>query len=253
MTKEESSQSIEVNDITLSKELLDSSYPLLQKFRDLCPGSFKHSQALAGMVEGVSISLGIDATYMKVLALYHDVGKMLNPSYFTENQLEGEDPHEKLEPFISYQIISRHISDTAMILLNDENFPRDLIKITCQHHGTSVMRYFFDKSGTDVDEYFRYKADKPKCVQSAILMICDCIEARSRSEIQAGKGQMDPKEIIEDTINYLLNDAQLDEVYMKLGDLKKIKEALAKELQGIYQKRIDYNVKKETKKEVSEN
>jgi len=203
MTKEESSQLIEAEDIELPKELLDSSYPLLQKFRDLCPGSFKHSQALAGMVEGVSIALGIDATFMKILALYHDVGKMLNPPlYFTENQLEGEDPHEKLEPFISYQIISRHISDTAMILLNDENFPRDLIRITCQHHGTSVMRYFFDKSGTDVDEYFRYKADKPKCVQSAILMICDCIEARSRSEIQAGKGQIDPKEIIEDTINY---------------------------------------------------
>lgn len=250
MTKEESSQPIEGEDVELSKELLDSSYPLLQKFRDLCPGSFKHSQALAGMVEGVSIALDIDATFMKILALYHDVGKMLNPSYFTENQLEGEDPHEKLEPFISYQIISRHISDTAMLLLNDENFPRDLIKITCQHHGTSVMRYFFNKSGSDVDEYFRYKADKPHCVQSAILMICDCIEARSRSEIQAGKGQMDPKEIIEDTINYLLSDGQLDEVYMKLGDLKKIKDALAKELQGIYQKRVDYSeVKKEDKQE----
>jgi len=240
MTKEESSQIEEAKDNGLLKELLDSSYPLLQKFRDLCPGSFKHSQALAGMVEGVSISLDIDATFMKVLALYHDVGKMLNPTYFTENQLEGEDPHEKLEPFISYQIISRHISDTAMILLNDDNFPRDLIKITCQHHGTSVMRYFFDKSGSDVDEYFRYKADKPRCVQSAILMICDCIEARSRSEIQSGKGQINPKEIIEDTINYLLSDGQLDEVYMKLGDLKKIKDALAKELQGIYQKRVDY-------------
>lgn len=240
MTKEESSQIEEAKETGLLKELLDSSYPLLQKFRDLCPGSFKHSQALAGMVEGVSISLGIDATFMKVLALYHDVGKMLNPSYFTENQLEGEDPHEKLEAFISYQIISRHISDTAMILLNDDNFPRDLIKITCQHHGTSVMRYFFNKSGSDVDEYFRYKADKPRCVQSAILMICDCIEARSRSDIQSGKGQIDPKEIIEDTINYLLSDGQLDEVYMKLGDLKKIKDALAKELQGIYQKRVDY-------------
>lgn len=247
---DEISQPIETKEGELSKELLESSYPLLQKFRDRCPGSFKHSQALAGMVEGVSIALGIDATFMKILALYHDVGKMLNPTYFTENQLEGEDPHAKLEPFISYQIISRHISDTAMILLNDENFPRELIKITCQHHGTSVMRYFFDKSGTDVDEYFRYKADKPRCVQSAILMICDCIEARSRSEIQAGKSQMDPKEIIEDTINYLLSDGQLDEVYMKLGDLKKIKDALAKELQGIYQKRVDYNeVKKEEKTE----
>ena len=246
---EENSQSAEVKEPELSKEVLDSSYPLLQKFRDLCPGSFKHSQALADMVEGVSIALGIDATFMKILALYHDVGKMMNPSYFTENQLEGEDPHEKLEPFISYQIISRHISDTAMILLNDENFPRDLIRITSQHHGTSVMRYFFDKSGSDVDEHFRYKADKPKCVQSAILMICDCIEARSRSEINAGKTHMDPKDVIEDTINYLLTDGQLDEVYMKLGDLKKIKEALAKELQGIYQKRVDYSEAKKESKE----
>ncbi len=246
---EENSQTSDAKENGILKELLDSSYPLLNKFRDLCPGSYKHSQAVVGMAEGVSIALGIDVTFMKVIALYHDVGKMLNPTYFTENQLEDEDPHEKLDAFISYQIISRHISDTALILLNDENFPRDLIKIASQHHGTSVMRYFFDKSESDIDENFRYKGDKPKCVESAVLMICDCIEARSRAEMQAGSGHMDPKEIIEDTINYLLSDGQLDEVYMKLGDLKKIKEAIAKELQGIYQKRIDYNeVKKEDKK-----
>ncbi len=237
---EESSQTHDVKEDGVFKELLDSSYPLLKKFRDICPGSFKHSQALAGMVEGVSIALGLDTTYMKVIATYHDIGKMINPKYFTENQLEGEDPHEKLDPIISYQVISRHISDTALILLNDDTFPRELIKIAVQHHGTNVMKYFFKKSGSDVDDLFRYKGEKPTCVQSAILMICDCIEARSRSEIQAGKGQLDPRNIIEETINDLLKDGQLDDVVMRLGDLQTIKDALAKELEGIYQKRVDY-------------
>ena len=227
-------------------QLLDSSYPLLQKFRELCAGSFKHSQALASMIEGISLSLELDVNYMKVAALYHDIGKMVNPKYFTENQLEDENPHDKLDPIISYQIISRHVSDTALILLNDENFPRDLIEIICQHHGSSVVKYFFKKSNTDVEDNFRYKAEKPKNVEAMVLMICDCIEAKSRSQMQAGK--FDPGMVIEETINDLLSDGQLNEVVMKLGNLQKIKEALAKELEGTYQKRVDYDkAKDETK------
>jgi hypothetical protein len=225
--------------------LLDSSYPLLQKFREACPGTLKHSQALSGMVEGISIALGLDTTFMKVAALYHDVGKMFNAKYFSENQLEDENPHEKLDPLISYQIISRHISDTALILLSDQNFPRDLIRIATEHHGTNVMKLFFDKSKSDVEDHFRYKGEKPKCIESAILMICDSIEARSRSEVQAGKGNFDPTNVIEDTINSLLSDGQLDDVVMRLGDLQKIKDALAKELEGTFQKRVDYKKAKE--------
>lgn len=225
-------------------QLLDSSYPLLQKFREACPGTFKHSQALSSMVEGISMALDLNTTFMKIAALYHDVGKMFNPKYFTENQLEDENPHDDLDPKVSYQIISRHVSDTALILLNDENFPRELIEIATQHHGNSVMKYFFDKSGSDVDDHYRYKSQRPKCVESAVLMICDGLEARSRSEIQAGR-PLNPEEIIEDTINYLLSDGQLDDVVMRLGDLQKIKEALSKELEGTYQKRVDYKKAKE--------
>ena len=229
----------------LLTNLLDSSYPLLKKFRETCPGTFHHSQALAGMVEGISIALGLDATFMKVVAMYHDVGKMFNSKYFSENQLEDENPHKGLDPLISFQIISRHISDTALILLGDENFPRDLIKIATEHHGNHIQRFFFEKSGSDLEDHYRYKGDKPKCVESAILMICDSIEARSRSEIQAGKGAFDPTRVIEDTINSLLSDGQLDDVVMRLGDLQKIKDALAKELEGIFQKRVDYKKAKE--------
>jgi len=242
---EESQQNTEEKekDSNSLKDLLESNYPLLQKYRETCPGTFKHSQALMGMVEGIAISLELDVPFMKVAAMYHDIGKIFNPKYFTENQLQDENPHLKLDPVISYQIISRHVSDTALILMSDYNFPRDLIKVACQHHGQSVMKYFFEKSGSDVEDHFRYKGQKPTCVESAILMICDRIEARSKSDIQAG--DFDPSFVIEDTINTLLEDGQLDDVYMRLGDLQMIKDALAKELEGTFQKRVDYKKAKE--------
>jgi putative nucleotidyltransferase with HDIG domain len=238
-------EEVEISSLT---QVLETSYPLLQQLREKAPGTFKHSQALSGMVEGVALSLGLDVTRMKVAAHYHDIGKIFNPKYFSENQLEDENPHEKMEPRISYQYISRHVSDGALILLQDQNFPRDLIRIICQHHGTSIVKYFFKKSGTTVEDPYRYKGEKPKSVEALILMVCDCIEATSRALIQAGK--FNPKEIIENTIISLLSDGQLDEVIMRLGDLQKIKEALAKELEGTYQKRVDYS---KAQKDESEN
>lgn len=227
------------------QQLLEPTYILLQKFRETCPGTFKHSQALSSMVEGVSLSLGLNVVEMKVAAQYHDIGKMFCPKYFTENQLEDENPHEKLSPMMSYNVITRHVSDSVTILINDHNFPRNIIEMISQHHGKSVLKYFFEKSKSGVEDTFRYKTTKPTCIESAILMICDQIEASSRSLIQAGKFNVN--NIIESTINGLIDDGQLDDVFMRLGDLKKIKEALTKELEGTYQKRIDYDKAKEEK------
>jgi putative nucleotidyltransferase with HDIG domain len=231
------------------KDVLETSYPLLQKFREACPGTYKHSQAIASMVEGIALDLKLDVTFMKIAATYHDIGKMMNPMCFTENQLDQENLHDNLDPMVSYHLISRHVSDTAFILLHDGNFPDDLIRIASQHHGTSVMKYFFNKSGIDIDDHFRYKGTKPTCVESAVLMICDCLEARSRSEAQNRQSSFDPQIIIEDTINELMEDGQLDDVVMRLGNLQKIKVALAKELQGTYQKRVDYSKSKEEKED----
>lgn len=235
------------NDLT---HLLDATYPLLQRFRETCPGTFKHSQALVSMMEGISIALDLDVTSMKVAAQYHDIGKINNPRYFTENQLDDESPHDKLDPYMSYQIISRHVADGVTMLLNNPDFPRRLIEIISQHHGTSIVKYFFTKSGSDIEDVYRYKCTKPQCVEAAALMLADHIEAKSRSLIQAGK--FDSSNVVDDTVNELLDDGQLDEVYMKLGDLKKIKEALIKELEGSYQKRIDYDKAKEEVEEKSE-
>jgi len=205
-------------------KLLDSSYPLLAKLRETCPGTYKHSQNLASILEGVSLLLELDVNFMKV--------------YFSENQLEDENPHKKLDPFISCQIITRHVSDTVLFLANDENFPRRLVQVISQHHGTSIVQYFYNRSDCEIEDIFRYKCDKPKNVEAAILMICDNIEARSKSALQGNA--FNPTEIIETTINDLLSDGQLDDVVMRLGDLQKIKEALAKELEGMFQKRVDY-------------
>ena len=218
--------------------ILDSNYPLLKAFRDRASGTYKHSQNLASMVEGVSMELELDVPFMKAAALYHDVGKMFHPRYFSENQVEEENPHDKLDAYVSYLIITRHVSDTALILMQDENFPRKLIEIACQHHGQNVVRYFFDKSGSEVEDTFRHKGKKPTCIESMVLLVCDSIEARSRSEMK--EDTFDPKAIIEETINELLEDFQLENVVMRLGDLQKMKSALAKELQGTYQKRVDY-------------
>lgn len=250
MTAEEILNNIEEEKKEDLSFLLDTSYPLLQKFRELAPGTYKHSQALESMIEGVALELGLDVTFMRVAAMYHDVGKMHNPKYFTENQLEDEDLHKDLDPWISTQIIRSHVADTVNILINDKHFPRELIEIISQHHGTSVIQYFFNKSKEEDSLRFRYKGTKPTCVESAVLIITDHIEATTRSLSQSGK--LDPKEVIDSSIQNLLDDGQLDAVVIRLGDLKKIKIALAKELEGIYQKRVDYSELETKNKEENE-
>jgi len=228
--------------------LLDTTYPLMVKLREICPGTYKHSQAVVSMVEAVSLALGLDVGLMKVAATYHDIGKYFNPLAFSENQLDDENLHTDLAPEISYQIITRHVSDSVAILVNDEHFSRKIIEIISQHHGQTVLKYFYKKSGSDNEKLFRYNTSAPACIESAVLMICDVTEATSRSHAQNGK--FNPMNVIEGTINDLIDDGQLDEVVMKLGDLKKIKIALGKELEGTYQKRVDYEevIKDDAKK-----
>jgi putative nucleotidyltransferase with HDIG domain len=226
--------------------LLDSKYPLLQEFREKAPGTFKHSQSLMSMIEGVSLVLELDVEQMKIAALYHDVGKSFSPKYFSENQLEDENIHDELAPEMSYQTITRHVSDSVMVLINNKDFPRDIIEIISQHHGTTVLKYFFDKSKTKNESEFRYKTNKPNCIESMVLMVCDSIEAMSRALAQAGK--FDPNKVINESLQRLIDDGQLDDVTMKLGDIKKMKHALAKELEGVYQKRVDYEEVEEEEK-----
>ena len=226
--------------------LLDATYPLLKTLREKCPGTYKHSQALISMVESISLDLGLDLVEMKVCCAYHDVGKIYNSDFFSENILDDEDPHKELNPMESYNIIRAHVPDGVNLLLNDSNFPPSLIRIISQHHGNGLIEYFYNKAlkisentGTVVNKSdFRYHCSRPSSIEAAVLMICDHMEAKSRSLFQNGK--LDPSTIIDQTLNNLLDDGLLDQVTMRLGDLKKIKKAMAKELEAMFQRRVDY-------------
>jgi putative nucleotidyltransferase with HDIG domain len=223
---------------------LDPDFPLLKEFRTKCPGTFKHSQTVSSMVEGVCLALDLDATYMKVMAIYHDIGKMFHPEYYTENQMDEDNVHDKLDPYISFLIISRHVSDTCLILTH-WGFPQELIQLACQHHGTAVVRYFFDKSKTDIEDRYRYNGETPKTIEAMVLMLCDHLEAKSRSMMQHDKQSFNPTDAVLKVWEELESDRQTADVIMKLGDVATLKEALAKELGAMYQKRVDYKKAKE--------
>lgn len=219
--------------------ILDPSYPLLQEFKEKCPGTYKHSQAVADMVEAVAQVLGLDVEKMRMAALYHDIGKMANPEFFGENQKSEEDPHAELDPYMSHQLITRHVSDSVLYMVNDERIPREVIEIVSQHHGTTVTRYFYQKSENGDEDSFRYPGRKPSTLESAVLMICDCVEAGAQARFQAHKDVI-PEEVVRHIIDSLMDDGQLDDVTMRLGDFKTIREVLEKELEGMFPKRVDY-------------
>jgi hypothetical protein len=129
------------------------------------------------------------------------------------------------------------VSDSVVILINNSDFPREIIEIISQHHGTTLLKYFYNKD-KDKESDYKYKTTKPNSIESMVLMVCDSVEATSRALVQAGK--FDPDTVINDTLQRAIDSGQLDNVTIKLGDLKKIKSALAKELEGMYQKRIEY-------------
>lgn len=226
-------------DFSHLREFLDSKSPILKNFREAAPGTFKHSVNVSSLCESVALALDLDTDLIKTAAMYHDIGKMNYPSAFSENQ-NGTNVHEKLDPFMSYQIITRHVSDTVLILLNME-MDNKVLEIVSQHHGDTVLRYFYDKAGKEVvDDIFRYKCKKPESIEAAVLMICDSVEATSRS--MASKGNLENTEqrrsVVNTTVRRLVEDDQLDN--MTVGQLKILKRTLFKELDTIYHKREEY-------------
>lgn len=219
---------------------LDSSFSLLQKLRENCPGTFKHSQYLSSITDSVCTALGLEPLKLRVASMLHDCGKLMNPKIFSENQVSNDiDPHEELDPFISAQLITRHVSDSVALLINITDFPRDVIEIISQHHGNSVVKFFYSKSGSESTEGFTYNLPRPTSFDSAILMICDIVESKSRAKSQSG--DLNIKDVIDSTFSDLRDNHQLDDVYLRYGDLGIIEKTLSKELEGIFQKRVDYD------------
>lgn len=228
----------------IEKELSphDGNFPLWLSFREAAPGSHKHTQGLLNIVDNVTSAIELKSDNLLLAARYHDIGKMWGASFFTENQ-NKDNMHDNIDPWISYQLLTRHVSDTVVILMN-QNFPLEAIRIASQHHGTTVLRGIFDKAKKDFpdlkEDDFRYRTAKPSSVEALILMLCDQVEATSRSIYVDQKREADPDVFIDNIFNKLMMDGQFDNVEVKLGLITKIKKALAEDVAGNYQKRVAY-------------
>jgi len=232
---------------TLYRSLLDPKSEYLKKFRELAPGSYKHCENVASFCESVSLELGLDEDLMKVAARFHDIGKINYPEAFSENQ-NGSNIHDNLDPSVSYNIITKHVGDTILYLLQIEDMPREVLKIISQHHGNTVLKFFYEKSGSNIEDIYRYKCLSPQSIEAAVLMLCDSVEATARALANNGKlnDSKDRKSVVDLTVRRLMEDSQLDD--MKVGELKIVKKVLYKELENVYHKRELYGEEEDEKK-----
>lgn len=234
------------------KALLDAKYPFLERMRDRAPGTYKHSQNVSSLCEAVALELDIDANLMKVLGMYHDSGKITYPECFYENQNGSGNMHDKLDPLVSFHLISKHISDTALILVQLADFPNELIEPITQHHGNTVLKSLALKAEGVEEDFFRYRNTvPPTTLEAAILMVCDSVEATIRSKESTEKIDADDiRTIIRNTIERLEGDDQLDEI--RVGDLKRIKKALQRDLESKYHKRSATDYQEDDEKKVKD-
>jgi len=226
-------------DITLL-ERSNYDHPLLKRIMFETPGTFQHSISIGILAEASAKVVGANALLVRIGALYHDVGKSANPKYFTENQT-GDNPHDALPPLQSAQIIKAHVSD-GVFLATKYKMDQRILDFILEHHGTSLIKYFFVKASKDdpsaVEADYHYPGPKPRSKETGIMMIADQVEATARS--LSDPTENDFRAMISKTIERIRLEGQLDDCPLTLSDLAKIHDAMATALVGIHHRRIKY-------------
>lgn len=221
--------------------LANPNHPLLRRILTEAPGTYHHSVMVANLSEAACEAIGGNGLLARVASYYHDLGKIKKPHYFIENQMGMENPHNFLEPTQSADIIINHPYDGAKIL-QDHKLPIEIINIAKEHHGTSLLKYFYYKekeTNEEVEEErFRYPGPLPQSKESAIVSLCDPIEAAVRSLEQPTKEKID--NLIDSIIKDRLQDGQLNDSHLTFKELTKIKQTISETLTGIYHSRIQY-------------
>lgn len=232
--------------ITTSLELVDlarPTHPLLQRLLRDAPGTYHHSLVVGQLAEHAAQRIGADPLLIRVAAYYHDVGKTREPQMFIENQLQGINAHDALQPEESATIVIDHVA-RGLALAKEHRLPRRLRDFIPQHHGTTLAAYFHRKAVQDnanqpVDEaMYRYPGPKPQTREAGILMLADGIEATTRAERPSTPDGI--RKIVERIVNERLRDGQLDESDLTLRDIQETKEAFFDVLQGLYHSRVKY-------------
>ena len=231
------------NILTLFKllELGDLSHPLLKKLSMEAPGTFHHSMMVATLSENAAAAVGANSVFARVAAYYHDIGKCKRPQFYVENQQNGENPHNRVSPFMSNLIITSHTKDGAE-MAKQYQIPREIRNIMYEHQGTTFLAYFYNKAKaldpTVTKEEFRYSGPKPRSKESAIIMLADSIEAAVRSLDE--KTPRAIEEMLRKIINSKIEDNQLSEADLTFKEIEIIIHTFVKSLISIHHVRIKY-------------
>lgn len=222
-------------------ELMNPVQPLLQRLLSEAPGTYQHSLIISNLVDQAVTNIGGDALLTRVAALYHDVGKLKRPHFFTENQFGGDNPHDHLSPHLSYLIITSHVRD-GVELLQEHDLPKALEPFIEQHHGTTILSYFYKKAleeNAQLEDFnFRYAGPRPQSKEVAVLMLADAVESASRSLDDPSQGSI--RALIDRIIEQRLQGAQLSESPLNLHDLEVIANTFERVMMATLHRRVKY-------------
>ncbi len=224
-------------------ELLDLEHPLMKSLMITAPGTYHHSIIVGNLAEAAAEAVGANPLLARVAAYYHDIGKIKMPEYFVENQLGGVNKHDKLTPHMSSMILISHVKE-GIELARQHGIPTVVTDIIQQHHGKSLIAYFYQKAveeGT-VDslhqENYRYPGPKPQTRVAALVMMADAVEAASRTLIDPTPARISA--LVDRIVNNIFLDGQIDECELTLKDLSEIRKKFTFILTSIFHKRIQY-------------
>ncbi|NLJ43398.1 MAG: HDIG domain-containing protein [Bacteroidales bacterium] len=231
-----------LSDATLF-ELADTNQPLLRKLAEEAPGSFQHSLQVANLAGEAARKIGANSLLARTGALYHDIGKTSSPEYFVENQAQGFNPHDQLDPLQSASIIISHVKN-GVDLARKFNLPSPIIDFIQTHHGTGVAYFFYKKfldrnpKKTNMEKEFAYPGPKPSTRETAIVMMADAVEAASRT--LSAYSEENISELVERIIYIQEQDRQYSDTPLTFKDITDIKSVFVKRLSNIYHARISY-------------
>ncbi len=222
-------------------ELSNPNHPLLKKILTDTPGTYHHSLMVANLAEAACEVIGANGLLARVGCYYHDIGKTNRPGFFIENQINGYNPHDNLSPEASRDIIIAHAVDGANIL-KKYKLPQEIVDIAAQHHGTTLLKYFYHKAKEQnpnvLEEDYRYPGPKPQTKEAAIISIADSVEAAVRSMKEPDAKKI--KQVIQAIIKDKLLDGQFNECDLSLKEINQIEESFCSTMNGTFHSRIEY-------------
>jgi putative nucleotidyltransferase with HDIG domain len=227
-------------------DLASPDQPLMKELISKAPGTYSHSVIVGNLANAAALDIGADAHLARVASYYHDIGKLKRSNFFVENQPLGFNGHGNLKPNLSALVITAHVKE-GVELGREYGLPQEVIDIIKQHHGTSLVRYFYARAleqGSQKDaateRRFRYPGEKPQSKEAALVMLADAVEAAAKAMEKPTPVKLE--QLIRAIIEERLEDGQLSESDLTLEDLEKISKSFVRVLSGMYHERVEYPV-----------